>query len=114
MDKFPPALAFAKLFKARVHIVGLLLPGERVIEKNMRTLCTVIEKRFSANGVKVKTVLASSQQPADAIIRYAQSQAGSLVVINQDYDFRLVELFRGTFTKRILHKILSPVLIVPR
>ncbi len=36
------------------------------------------------------------------------------MVISQDSDFRIVEMFSGTFTKKILHKALSPVLIVPR
>jgi nucleotide-binding universal stress UspA family protein len=113
MGKFAHALMFAKLFKARVHVIGLLQPGKRTPEKNIHALCAVITSRFANYGVEAKTVFLSTPQLAEAVIRYVREYSGSLVVMNQDSDFRLVELFQGTFPKRILHKVLSPVLTVP-
>jgi hypothetical protein len=114
MDKFPHALLFAKMFKARVHVVGLLQPGKTTPEKKIRGLCTALRTQFAKDGIDTKTVFASTQQLADAVIRYTQVYSGSFVAINQDYDFRLVEMFQGTFPKRILQKVYSPVLTVPR
>ena len=113
MEKFSHALMFAKLFKAQVHVVGLLQPGTKTTQTAMRTLCATITRRFAREGVETKQALTSHQHIADAVIRYAQHYPGSLVVINRDHDFRLVEVFQGTFSKRILHKILRPVLSVP-
>jgi nucleotide-binding universal stress UspA family protein len=114
MDKFPHALLFAKLFEARVHVVGLLQPGRTTPEKKIRGLCVALKTRFAKDGIETKTVFASTQQLAEAVIRYVQVYSGSFVVINQDYDFRLVEMFQGTFPKRIMQKVFSPVLTVPR
>jgi nucleotide-binding universal stress UspA family protein len=113
LDKFAHALAFARLFKARVHILGLLHPEQKEREKNMRAQCVSVRKRFKSNGVTAIMKFTYSEFFPDAIIRYAHAHSGPLVVTIQDADFHLVEIFQGTFTKRVLHSILSPVLVIP-
>jgi len=113
MSKFSHALMFARLFKASVHIVGLLRPDQQKHERGMRATCVAIQKTFAKNRVAARTAFTSHEYFPDAIIRYAHARPGSLVVVVQDSDFHLVEVFQGTFTKRILHRVLSPVLTVP-
>jgi nucleotide-binding universal stress UspA family protein len=113
LDKFAHALVFARLFNARVHILGLLHPEQKEREKNMRAQCVSVKKRFKSNGVSATTRFTYAEFFPDAIIRYAHAYSGPLVVTIQDADFHLVEVFQGTFTKRVLHTILSPVLVIP-
>jgi nucleotide-binding universal stress UspA family protein len=112
-DKLPEALAFAHLFRAHVHIVGHVPPDHPERETRMRKACTAIRERFARRGIVARTALAAESFFPDAIIRYAHDLPNALVVISQRGDFHLVEVFQGTFTKRILHKVLSPVLSVP-
>jgi nucleotide-binding universal stress UspA family protein len=114
MRKFPHALLFARLFKARVHIVGLLHPGRRTPDPQLHMRSRLILQRFGAKGVDATTSFVPGPHLSDAIIRFGRRYPGSLAVISQDDDLRLVELFRGTFPKRILHRALSPVLTVPK
>jgi nucleotide-binding universal stress UspA family protein len=113
MDKFPYALAFARLFNARVHVVGHLPVGNKGQARRIRALCVLVEKKFSGFGLATKGAFTSSDEFAEAVIRYANDYSGSMVVILQDHDFHLVEVFRGSYTKKMLHKVLSPVLAVP-
>jgi nucleotide-binding universal stress UspA family protein len=111
--KLPQALVFAKLFKADVHIVGLLRPDQQEHEQNMRAACDAVQRAFIRKKVAARATFLFDEYFPDAVIRYAHDHHSSLVIIVQDSDFHLVELFQGTFTKRILHTILSPVLTVP-
>jgi nucleotide-binding universal stress UspA family protein len=113
MEKFPHALTFASLFNTRVHVVGHLPAGNKPLAEKIRALCVLIEKKFAELGLATKRAFTTSDEFAETIIRYANVYSSSLVVIMQDHDFRLVDIFRGSFTKKMLHKVLSPVLTVP-
>jgi nucleotide-binding universal stress UspA family protein len=79
----------------------------------MRAHCLLIQKRFHRAGVTASVSLSTADFFPDAIIRHAHAHPGSLIVTMQDADFHLVEVFQGTFTKKVLHSILSPVLVIP-
>ena len=111
-DKFEQALAFAKLFRARVHVMGFTPPGRKKEADAMRSLCAGVARKFSRAKTPVTTIYSDANNPTDAVVRYAHKNKGSLVVISEDSSIRLSEMFRGTFTKRILHHMLSPVLSV--
>jgi nucleotide-binding universal stress UspA family protein len=113
MQKFSHALLFARLFKARVHIIGLLAHDQKIREREMRAECAAIQKRFMKYRIPAETVFTYKDFLPEAAIRYGHSHRGSLVVIVQDSDFHLVEVFQGAFSKRVLHKVLSPVLTIP-
>ncbi len=114
LDKFPVVLTFAKLFKARVQIIGLIKTGQKRQEQEMRAQCSSVQERFAADKVPATITFTDKGFFPDAAMRFAHTHAGSLVVIVQDADFHLVEVFQGTFTKKVLHRVLSPVLTVPR
>lgn len=113
MSKYEFALAFASLFKARVHIVGLLRTNEAEDEQRMRELCSATQSRFEKDGIAVTVKYTQTGEFPVAVMKYARAYADPLVVIKQDRDFLLAEIFRGTFTKAVLHKVLSPVLTIP-
>ncbi len=113
LKKLDHTILFARLFKARVHIIGLLKPGQKEHENEMRSQCTSVQKRFAENKITAEITYTSDSFFPEAAIRFAHTHPASLVVTVQDADFHLVELFQGTFTKRVLHKILAPVLTVP-
>jgi hypothetical protein len=104
---------FAKLFKARVQIIGLLKSGQKRQETEMRAQCAAVQTQFAAHAVAATITFTDRGFFPDAAMRFAHTHSGSLVVIVQDADFHLVEVFQGTFTKRVLHRVFSPVLTVP-
>ena len=113
MNKMPYAIAFAKLFNAQIHILGLL-HSEKAHQHEMRLKCKAIKDRIAENGVTAKISFTFGEEFAEAAMRYTKKYSGALMVINQDDDFRIVEMFTGTFTKRVFQKALVPVLSVPR
>lgn len=111
MEKLPYALAFAWLFKARVDIVGFVRAGQKKQGESMRQRCQELKEKFEHFRIPAKTVFTSNEYFAAETISYAYPN--SLVIIIQDRDFGLVDLFRKSFTKGVLHKALAPVLTVP-
>jgi nucleotide-binding universal stress UspA family protein len=113
MKKFSHALMFARLFHASVRIIGLLASEEKSQDRTMRAKCAAIQKRFEKLKIPAETVFTLKGFLPQVAIRYGHAHPGALVVITQDSDFHLVEVFQGAFSKRVLHKVLSPVLTVP-
>jgi nucleotide-binding universal stress UspA family protein len=113
LRKFSHTLMFARLFKAAVHIIGLVTPDQGDQERQMRALCADIQKRFALRKIPADTAFSFKGFFPEVAIRYGHAHPGSLVVITQDSDFHLVEVFQGAFSKRVLQKVLSPVLAVP-
>jgi nucleotide-binding universal stress UspA family protein len=113
LHKFSHTVMFARLFKAAVHIIGLVTPDQGNQERQMRTLCANIQKRFAQQKILADTTFSFKGFFPEVAIRHGHAHAGSLVVIVQDADFHLVEVFQGAFSKRVLQKVLSPVLAVP-
>jgi nucleotide-binding universal stress UspA family protein len=113
MEKVAYAVEFARLFKARVHVIGLQRPGETEYEKRMRDLCDSIKEHFEAEKIAAETEFTSTADFPGATLRSAHAHARSLVIVKQDHDFLLAELFHGSFSKTLLRTVLSPVLIVP-
>jgi nucleotide-binding universal stress UspA family protein len=112
-DKFPQALTFARMFHARVSILGLLPEEGKTAGRRTRARCVAVQRRFQRHQVRASISLIDKGFFPDAAVRHAHTHPGSLIVIVQDADFHLVELFQGSFTKRVLHTVLSPVLAVP-
>ena len=111
MDKFPYALMFARMFKARIDIVGLLRAGQDKFTELMHARCSTLQDKFARYKVQARMVFTKNEYFADETISHAYPN--SLVVIMQDQDFSLSDLFRKSFTKGIVQKALAPVLTIP-
>jgi nucleotide-binding universal stress UspA family protein len=114
MRKFPYAMLFARLFHAKVHIIGLLATEHDIQERAMRSQCIAIQKRFKSSRIPVEVAYRDTGFLPEVAIRYGHTLPRALVVITQDTDFHLVEVFQGVFSKRVLHRVLSPVLALPK
>jgi nucleotide-binding universal stress UspA family protein len=113
-DKFAHVLLFARMFNATVHLVGVPQPRKSASEAKVRELCVSLLKRFKRNEIETDMRVIQETPPAEAVIALMHSRPGALVVINQDHDIHLVDLFRRTFPKKIIHNVTSPVLTIPK
>jgi nucleotide-binding universal stress UspA family protein len=113
MKKFPYALTFAKLFGAQVHVVGQAALNNDQRVESVKGLCAGIESEFDQHGLTATSNLSAHEDFAEAVVRYSGTCPGAFVVIMQDRDFGLIEVFRGSFTKKLLHRLLSPILTIP-
>jgi nucleotide-binding universal stress UspA family protein len=113
MRKFSHALAFAGLFGSRVHIIGLVTPEQEDQVRSMQNRCAAIQKRFTAHRIPADIAYTSKGFFPESALRHGHAHPDSLVVIAQDSDFYLVEVFQGVFSKKVLHSVLSPVLSIP-
>jgi nucleotide-binding universal stress UspA family protein len=113
MRKFSHALTFAKVFGSRIHIIGPVGSGGGTQERRMRNRCESIRKLFAAQKVSADISYTSKGFLPETAIRQGHAHRDSLVVITQDSDFHLVEIFQGVFSKKVLHNVLSPVLSIP-
>lgn len=112
--KLRQSLFFAKLFNPRVHVIGQMKSTDHRQAERVRRSCNIVKREFEKHGFKTKKVFTSAEHFAESVTRYASYYPGSLVVILQDFDFSIVEIFRKRFAKKIVHRVPSPVLVVPR
>lgn len=113
MAKLPYALTLARAFRSHVHILELLKEGESAQEAGIHDIATTIHNEFVGQGFETTRATAKGQLSTEVLVRYASQHAGAVVVIMREPDFALVDIFRGTFSKRVLHQMLSPVLTLP-
>jgi nucleotide-binding universal stress UspA family protein len=114
MKKVPYAMLFSRIFHAKVHIIGLLASERDIQEGAMRAQCTAIQTRFKSHRIPAEVTYTDKGFLPEVAMLYGHSLRDALVVITQDADFHLVEVFQGVFPKRVLHKVLSPVLAIPK
>jgi len=112
LAKYAYALTFSKLYNSRIHIIGFIREDENLHETSVRRISDILKKRFNSNNIHVKLSFTYDSRIAEFTIRYAKKYGDSLVISGQDQDFHLAEIFSGTFTKNVLHKMLSPVLTI--
>lgn len=64
-------------------------------------------------GVDVRGVLSVDEAPADAVLREAEAQAATHIVLGSHGHAMVFELLVGSFTQAVLRRSRLPVLVVP-
>lgn len=98
-DYIPPNFVMPKDYEARAR---------KIAEKHLE----VVKKEASAAGVKVQTGFASSDFPADAIVKAAKSYRCDLIAMASHGRSGLSKLLLGSETQKVLANVSIPVLVM--
>jgi len=109
-EKVNLAIQIAKLFGAKIHILGLEVSndGSGVREIEVRTAS--VEKIITAEKLSYKTTIVSKGNLSKAAMKYATENKCDLIVINTGHESKSSGIFLGTFAQQIVNHSTIPVL----
>jgi nucleotide-binding universal stress UspA family protein len=118
------AVQLARLFKSRLHVVYVHDP-QPVTEIGGAEAMTVLEQQQRLAEQNLEVLLTDLQEghpdccreflsgePAEEIVRYAETHQADLIVTASHHPGLLARLFGLDYAPRILHQASCPVLVV--
>lgn len=115
-DKVNQAITFAKLFKAEIFIVSILLTGKEEVVNKLKAQLIVVKNYIERNGIKctaeVVKILKSEESLSNAVIKYAEKVNSDLIMIMTQQENEIKELFIGSKAKEVIKNSEIPVLSI--
>ncbi len=109
-QKVPPAASMARIFGAKVYLLGLLDLKEE--ESALRTYVNQSADYLEKEGVPYNIEIESYSNYCETVMHYSDSIKADLVVINTEQDRVISQIFLGTNAQQIVHKSQIPVLCI--
>jgi nucleotide-binding universal stress UspA family protein len=111
-EKVKIAVQIAKLYKSKVHIIGLPDSDEQVELNKFRIKLDSMEKIFQAEHLPYQTTMLKSGNLAEATLRYAKENKCDLIIINTGHESAMTGIFLGAFAQQIVNHSPVPVLSI--
>lgn len=115
-DKVKQAILFAKLFKAEVFIVSVLLTGKEDVVNKLKDQLVIVKKYIERNNVKctaeVVKILKSEESLSKAVIKYAEKISADLLMIMTQEESDIKQLFIGSKAKGVIKNSNIPVISI--
>ena len=109
-EKLRPAAAMAKIFKSKIHLLGLL--DAPSVESQLRSYMQQSANYLTQEGIPHNSVIKKSDNACDTILEYADEIKADLIIIHTEQDKFLSSLFMGTNAQQIVHKSQIPVMSI--
>ena len=109
-QKVPPAAAMARIFGAKVHLLGLLDLKEE--ESALRTYVGQSADFLEKEGVPYDIELQTYSNYCDTVLDFASDIKADLIIINTEQDRVISQLFLGTNAQQVVHRSQIPVLCI--
>lgn len=109
-QKVPPAAAMARIFGAKVHLLGLLDLKEE--ESALRTYVGQSADFLEKEGVPYEIELQTYSNYCDTVLNFANEIKADMIIINTEQDRVISQLFLGTNAQQVVHKSQIPVLCI--
>ncbi|MFL5764272.1 MAG: universal stress protein [Bacteroidia bacterium] len=105
-------IQLAKLYGARVHMLGLINKGEEDSRNKFMIKIEAVEKVLQHAGVTFTQKITEGENLAEETMKYAKEVNGDLIVIMTDHESKFTGMFLGAFAKQIINHSHIPVLSV--
>ncbi len=109
-QKVPPAAAMARIFGAKVYLLGLLDLKEE--ESALRTYVGQSADFLEKEGVPYEIELQTYSNYCDTVLDFANDIKADLIIINTEQDRVISQLFLGTNAQQVVHRSQIPVLCI--
>lgn len=115
-DKVKVALDTAKIFKADIYIISVLLAEKNEVKSRIVKQLDEVQKHIEQNGVRcisvIKEIKKGEQSLVGAVLDYSKKIEADLVMImtQQEKDFK--EFFIGSRAQTIINNSEAPVLSI--
>lgn len=111
-EKVNAALHIAKLYKAKIHILGLVDSDEKKDSDKMKIKLESVEKFVQHENLSFVTSIEHGDSIAKTAMSYAEKNKCDLIVINTGHESRITGIFMGPFAQQIVNHSTIPVLSV--
>jgi len=115
-DKVNQAIVFAKLFKAEIFILSVLLTGKEDVVNKLKDQLIIVKKHIERNDVKctaeVVKILKSEESLSKAVIKYAEKISADLLMIMTQEENNIKQLFIGSKAKEVIKNSNIPVISI--
>jgi nucleotide-binding universal stress UspA family protein len=111
-EKVNIALKIAKLYKSKIHILGLVNSNEKKDTDKMHIRLESVEKFVTHESLSFVTSIEHGDSMAKTAINYAEKNQCDLIVINTGHESRITGIFLGAFAQQIVNHSVVPVLSV--
>tara|TARA_R110001592_G_scaffold71166_2_gene217813 strand:- start:701 stop:1564 length:864 start_codon:yes stop_codon:yes gene_type:complete len=115
-DKVNQAVFFAKLFKAEIYIVSILLTGKEEVVNKLKDQLTIVKQYITRQNVactaEVVKILKSEESLSNAVIKYAEKNNADLIMIMTQQENEIKQLFIGSKAKEVIKNSDIPVLSI--
>lgn len=111
-EKVNIAMTFAKLFGAKLHILGLPNSNDKASLGKFKIKIGTVEKTIKAQGISYKTSIAKGGSLATTAMKYAEQSNCDLIIINTGHESEITGIFLGAFAQQIVNHSKIPVLSV--
>jgi nucleotide-binding universal stress UspA family protein len=111
-EKVNAALSIAKLYNAKVHILGLINTDDHLELDKMKIKLESVEKFASHENLTFVTSVEHGDNIAKTAMSYASKNKCDLIVINTGHESRITGIFLGPFAQQIVNHSSIPVLSI--
>ena len=111
-EKVNIAMYMAKLFGAKLHILGLPNSNEKAALNKFKIKIASVETAIKAQGISYKTTMGKGKNLATTAVKYADQSNCDLIIINTGHESEITGIFLGAFAQQIVNHAKIPVLSV--
>ncbi|HOH99249.1 MAG TPA: universal stress protein [Bacteroidales bacterium] len=111
-QKVPFTAYMAKLFNAKIHIVGLFTTQVFAVRDKVERYMDQVAKYLEENGIHYQKVVLDADNITDATIEYAKSVNANLISIMTEQERTTANLWLGPYAQQMVNHSPFPVLSI--
>lgn len=115
-DKVNKAIQVAKIFKAEIYAVSVLLTGKEDVVSKLKSQLLLVQSYIEKNGVKCNAefikILKKDDKLSNAVIAYGTKVGADLIMIMTQQEKDIKEFFIGSQAKAVINNSDIPVLSI--
>lgn len=111
-QKLPVAVKFAKLFAAKIHVLGLYTSSNTEIKNIVNAYVFSVEKYLKEQNVRFQVYKRESFSEAETTLDFAKEINASLIVIMREQGSELGGLWLGNQAREMVNNSKYPILSV--
>ncbi len=112
-EKVDYAIKMAKIYGARIHVLGIETDNDETQFKKLVKEAEQIKKITEKNGLVCTIEVKTSKYLVEEVLKYAETKEIDLIVVMSDLDrMRISEYFMGPFCQQMVNHSTIPVLSI--
>lgn len=112
LEKVNRTVELAKIYSAKIHLLGLLNSTEEVEKNKFNLKMELIEKVISQGGVFFDRTIVHGENLAHLALDFSTQIGADLIVVLTDHESELNEVVFSAFAKKIVNHSKIPVLSI--
>lgn len=111
-EKVGKAIELAKYFNASIRILSIFLPNEISLENKLIAYTHQVKNYIKENGVSCSNKTIEGKNKARIVIEYANKIGADLIIIMNQPDLNMKEIFVGTQAQQVINLSNIPVVTI--